>query len=252
FALNQAPSVRRLSLSSGTPALDPLIISLGSDPRLRAETLQVLLGTLGSSIAVARKFFDAPPGTPRNAGVAVFDGSAQRPTTTAVGSSPNVIQLCTSPTVLFGLNVGDGGSPGFYQMSVAASGVTVTRNSSSMSGSDISLGLTPASAERIFSTSGQVLNVSDLTVVHTFPTAGLVKADTTVGRVFYLTQNTPPSTTTWTLHVFDIDSFAPNGSLDIPGVNGNPGSLIRWGGDGLAFRTDASQVFLITSSLVAG
>src|SRR5262249_40960486 len=45
FALNQAPSVRRLSLSSGTPALDPLMISL--DPSLRAETLQVLIGTLG-------------------------------------------------------------------------------------------------------------------------------------------------------------------------------------------------------------
>jgi len=240
FGLNQAPSVRRLSLSSDPPVLDPLTISLGSNPDLRVESLQVLQLSQGNSIAVARKV----PGTPRNAGVAIYDGATQRPTTTAAGTSPNVIQLCATPNILFGLNVGDGGPPVFYKMSVNASGVTVTNTSNLISGSDISLGVS-AAGERIFSTSGQVLDVTNLILEHTFQATGLVKADSTVGRVFYLSQDPAPST--WTVQVFDVDTFAPNGSLKIPGVNGNPGSLIRWGTNGLAFRTDSNQVFLITS-----
>src|SRR5207247_503450 len=37
----------------------------------------------------------------------------------------------------------------------------------------------------------------------------------------------------------------------VPGISGTPGSLIRWGADGLAFRTDAGQLFLIRTPLVA-
>ncbi len=250
LGLNQAPSVRRLILSSDPPALDPLIISLGGDASLRAESLQVIQGTQGGSFAVARK----TPGTPRNAGVAIFDGAFRRPTTTNPGSSPNVIQLCSSPSVLFGLNAGDGPPAvrGFYMLTVDANGVVVSQTNISFSGSDISFAVTSAGEERIFSTSGQVLNVADLSIVNAFPVTGLVKADATVGRVFFLTQNPPPSTTTWTLRAFDIVTFAPQGNMDIPGVNGNPGSLIRWGTNGLAFRTDSGQVFLFISTLIAG
>jgi len=248
FGLNQAPSVRRLkNLSSGTPALDDLIISLGSD-NLRVETLLVLQGT-PNSIAVARK----SPGTPRNAGVAVFDAATMRPTTTEAGRSPNVIQLCTAASVLFGLNVGDGATEvhGFYEMNVDASGVSVFGTPIPLSGDDFSLGV-DALHERIFSTSGQVLDVAEQMVVETLPVTGLVKADSVLGRVFYLTQNLPLPNTTWTIHAFNIDGFAQTGTMDIPGVNGNPSSLIRWGTNGLAFRTDSHQVFLITSSLVGG
>jgi len=80
FGLNQAPSVRRLDLSSGTLVLDPAIISLG-DPGLRVETLKVLQYA-PNSIAVARKLSNPLPGNPRNAGVAIYDvGTGMRPTT---------------------------------------------------------------------------------------------------------------------------------------------------------------------------
>src|SRR5262249_44319507 len=184
---------------------------------------------------------------------AVFDAdTGMRPITTDAQRSPNVIILCSAPARLFGLNVRDGAPEvyGFYLLDVDATGVSANPPSP-LSGDDISLGVTP-SGERIFSTSGQVLNVADQTIVHTFPVTGLVKADTTLGRVFYLTQNPPPSNTTWTIHAFNTDSFAPTGTMDIPGVNGNPSSLIRWGTNGLAFRTDSNQVFLVTSSLVSG
>jgi hypothetical protein len=254
FGLNQAPSVSRLNLGSDPPTLESAIISLG-DPGLRVETLQVLQYT-EDSIAVARKLSNPLPGNPRNAGVAIYDvGTGMRATTTVAGSSPNVIQLCTDPAVLFGLNGADGPPEvrGFYVMDIDNSGVSVVNSSGMLSGNDISLGVigTPFT-ERIFSTSGQVLEVlplPDLPIVHTFPVTGLVKADSALGRVFYLVQS---SGTTWTIHAFKIDDYSATGTADIPGVNGNPGSLIRWGTNGLAFRTDSGQVFLITSSLVSG
>jgi len=49
------------------------------------------------------------------------------------------------------------------------------------------------------------------------------------------------------------------GSIDVPNVSGSAGSLIRWGADGLAFRTFGSsgqsgggQIFLIKSDAVSG
>jgi len=254
FGLNSAPSVRRLNLAVDPPVLDPAIISLG-DPGWRVETLQVLQYQ-PNSIAVARKLSNPLPGNPRNAGVAIYDVPVgMRPITTPAGSSPNVIQLCTDPAVVFGLNVGDGPSPGFYVMDIDSNGVSAVNYSVELTGNDISLGVIPNSSplvEKMFSTSGQVLQVlPNLPIIHNFSLTGLVKADTALGRVFYLVQNPPPSATTWTIHAFKIDDYSATGTADIPGVNGTPSSLIRWGSDGLAFRTDSGQVFLIRSSLVA-
>jgi hypothetical protein len=38
------------------------------------------------------------------------------------------------------------------------------------------------------------------------------------------------------------------GNGDIPGVTGTPGSLIRWGTRGLAFRTSDGQIFIVEST----
>jgi uncharacterized protein (TIGR03437 family) len=54
-------------------------------------------------------------------------------------------------------------------------------------------------------------------------------------------------------------TFLLAGSVDVPNVSGSAGSLIRWGADGLAFRTFGSsgqtgggQIFLIRSAAVSG
>ena len=80
----------------------------------------------------------------------------------------------------------------------------------------------------------------------------LVLPNATIGLVFYLT----PSVTvgapagTWTLSSFRTNDRTLVASLDIR-VSGEPGSLIRYGARGLAFRTDIGYVFLVeTSTLV--
>ena len=52
-----------------------------------------------------------------------------------------------------------------------------------------------------------------------------------------------------TLFAFSTSTFALLGTQAIPGVSGTVTSLLRWGNDGFAFRTDERQVFLFHSSL---
>ena len=73
----------------------------------------------------------------------------------------------------------------------------------------------------------------------------LVKPDATIGRVFFLTED--GSSGTWSIRAFDPNTRQLLGSENVPGVTGDPGSLIRWGSKGLAFRTTGGQVFLIES-----
>jgi hypothetical protein len=65
---------------------------------------------------------------------------------------------------------------------------------------------------------------------------------------FFLTRFRSPHT----LLVFDQRGFRLLGSLAIPGVAGAADRLVRWGPDGLAFRTDQDQLFLIRSPLISG
>lgn len=100
-----------------------------------------------------------------------------------------------------------------------------------------------------YTTTGRVIDPLARTVVRTFslPTTvgNLVKSDATIGRVFFLTGD--GSSGIWSIRAFDPNTRQLLGNENIPGVTGDPGSLIRWGSKGLAFRTTGGQVFLIES-----
>jgi len=107
-----------------------------------------------------------------------------------------------------------------------------------------------------YTTAGEQIDTATGTVVGTFAGVdpaqrnhNLVVPSASIGRVFYLT----PSVTvgaapgTWTLSAYDTTTRALLGSLDIR-ASGEPGSLIRYGAKGVAFRTDIGYVFLVESS----
>ena len=71
-------------------------------------------------------------------------------------------------------------------------------------------------------------------------------ADAATGRAYYLTT----SGGVGTIHVLDMPSLMQIKTLTVPNVGGSPASFIRWGADGLAFRTTAGQVFLIRDTSV--
>src|SRR5262249_16260934 len=88
--------------------------------------------------------------------------------------------------------------------------------------------------------------------------SALVRPDASVNGVFYLLGSGSGGPFTAQIRAFDMRTFLMAGSFDVPNVSGNPGSLIRWGADGLAFRASGQsgqgggQVFLIRSNVVSG
>lgn len=244
-SLDGAAAVRRFDIPSQTAGLQ---FSLGSDSFFGpffVEDMEVMPGN-PDTIAVSRKNLGI---SPRHAGVAIYENGVQLPNTTPRHTGSNVIEFSDSPSTLYGYN-NETTEFGFRRMSVDASGVTTldaTGNIISGFGVDIEF-----AGGFIYSTTGKVVDPSVLALVGSFPGisfGALVEADSTVNKVFYLVP-VGGIGNTHTLVAFDPDTFTQVGSLDIGGVGGNPGSLIRWGQDGLAFRTSDDQIFLIRTPLV--
>lgn len=242
-SLDGAAAVRRFIISSQTPDIQ---FSLGSDlffGPYYVEDMEVAPGS-PRTIAVSRKNLGI---SPRHAGVAIYDDGVQRPTETARHTGSNVIAFSASASMLYGYN-NETTEFGFRRMVVDASGVTIidiTTNLISGFSSDIEF-----DNGRVYASTGAVVDPDTRTLLGTFSVSGyaLVRPDSSVGRVFFLTQ--PGYNGPYQLVAFDPNTFALIGSQEIPGVSGTASSLVRWGTDGLAFRTDANQFFIIRTPLV--
>jgi hypothetical protein len=100
-------------------------------------------------------------------------------------------------------------------------------------------------AGRLFTPGGRVFDPAAGTNIATVPYSGLVAPDETDWRVFYLTGGG----STWTLSALSITNLQLVGSITITNVSGTPSRLIRWGADGLAFRTSGGQIFLVRATM---
>jgi hypothetical protein len=245
--LNGAGTVQRIPVTSPHT---PLNVSLDSDPFFGpryADDIAVLPGSPGS-FAVSMRY---PGSSPRHAGVAVFDNVVMRPNTTPTHTGSNVIEFSASAATLYGYNNETTGF-GFYRLAVTGSGVSVLDVYDSFQpggalisgfGTDIEFG-----GGLVFATDGAVVDPVARTRLGTLalpvPFGNLVVADAALNRVFYLTLNGA----VWEMRAFDTTTRLQVASETVPGVNGTPGSLVRWGPRGLAFRTSADQIFLINST----
>jgi sugar lactone lactonase YvrE len=68
------------------------------------------------------------------------------------------------------------------------------------------------------------------------PGGGPSAADATINRVFFLNQNSY-GVNSRTISVFDTLHLTPAGATQLDGLAGDAFDLVRWGADGLAFRT---------------
>ncbi len=58
------------------------------------------------------------------------------------------------------------------------------------------------------------------------------------------------NTNVMTLKAFDLNTFAPVGSATLAGISGEATTLVRWGTNGLAFRTTTNQLYVLQTSLI--
>ena len=92
----------------------------------------------------------------------------------------------------------------------------------------------------VYATTGALVDPETISLLGTFPTGGLVEPDVGNGRVHFFAGTT--------LRTYHYRSFAFIGLAEISDAAGS-GTLIRWGNDGLAFRT-ASQLVIVRGTLV--
>lgn len=239
-SLDGAAAVRRFDLTSHSAGLQFALGADGFFGPYHVEDMAVVPGN-PDSVAISRMNLGI---SPRHAGVAIYDNGTPRATTTARHTGSNVIEYSSSASTLYGYN-NETTEFGFRKMSVTNSGVSVVSTTSNVIGGfgvDIRYdnGL-------IYSTTGQILNPETGALVGQFSGVfGLVVPDSASGRVYFLTGI---GSSTLTLKAFDLNTMTQTGTLNITGVSGNPGSFIKWGANGLAFRTP-TQVFLIGTSAI--
>ncbi|MCC6811135.1 MAG: hypothetical protein IT381_27140 [Deltaproteobacteria bacterium] len=151
------------------------------------------------------------------------------------------IAFGASATVAYAVN--DGGSS-FYRLPISAGGIALGDTTTGLLRTRYPFELRPHGA-LFYTFGGQLLDPLGPTVLATLPKTGVVAVDSVRQRVFVLETTSNEAT----LFAFSTSTFALLGTQAIPGVSGTVTSLLRWGNDGFAFRTDERQVFLFHSSL---
>ena len=232
-ALDGQSSVGRFDTAAGAEGLK---FSLGSP--LSVDDMAVLPG-LPHSLAVSKQDRRY---SPRTAGTFVYDDGVERPSS----SAGNNTITAASATRLYGYN-NEISSFDFTTLGVDGTGVTRTGDSGNViTGYGLRIRYDDG---LVFGSNATEIDPQAQTVLGVFPGGGggaPFLPDAKIGRVFFLTG----SGGTLTLRAFDTHTFLEVGSVSVPGVSGSPSGLIRWGTNGLAFRTSGGQLFLIRTSLI--
>ncbi|HJT68437.1 MAG TPA: Calx-beta domain-containing protein, partial [Pyrinomonadaceae bacterium] len=236
--LDGAATIRRFDVNSHTALEQFGIAPAGSPSTSIAGDLAVAPGN-SDLIAVTRIPLQ---GSPANPGVVVFDHGVQR-SSAAFAAANTALAFSASETTLFG----SGPFSALQVFNIDSSGVTLSSTTSFSLGGDIQFqnGL-------IYASNGKVVNPTTNTLVGTFSgvSSGPFVVDSAAGRAYYMIGNSTNQDQTVTLRAFDINTFAAVGETTISDVDGTATSLVRWGPNGLAFRTSGNQVFLIQTSLI--
>jgi Bacterial Ig-like domain (group 2) len=261
-SLDDASSIRRMSLPTLTTDLN---FSLGTHPPstpqeyICGKDIQVVPGN-AREVVVARarhigsgscRFNDAYE-------AAVFQDGVELPNKTS-GQGPafvHLLEFSDSASLLYGLSTFSPGT--LSRISVTASGLTF-----------VDFSLLPNWPGRdfkhlnglIYMASGDAINASTYSVVGSFTANGQsagatsLRPDSSTQRLFIVTGGSTDSVAT--VRAFDLNGLTALGSLDVSNL-GTPAvpqftrytSLVRWGSNGLAFRTSSNEVVIIRSPLV--
>ena len=224
-SLQGAPAARKVDLTAGVATPVELYFPGGWGGNTYATSLAVVPGS-PSSVAVAAGM------------VGIYDDATERPKTGTSGAT--YLAFGANPGTLYGF------SGGLSLFTVDSTGIAAssTLGTSSTYSNDLRY-----DNGRLYLTSGEVLDGLSGNLLGTFNASGPVAPDSRVGRAFVLNGSfsTPNQIT-----AFDQNTFVPIDSFPVAGVQtdfNSPSSLVRWGENGLAFRT-TQQIYILQTALV--
>ncbi|MEO5716568.1 MAG: hypothetical protein ABIT37_24025 [Luteolibacter sp.] len=179
-------------------------------------------------------------------GVVAYDNGVMRPDKPAYYSETDVIEPSADPTIFFGYH-NQSTEFGFRRLKLGPTGMSelsVDRNLVEGFYTDIR-----SAGDKVFSTSGVAVDGAKSKRLGIFSTNGPVAPDLASNRVFYLENDTGGGDGHF-ISSYDPTTFSLIRRVALQNTTGNVGSLIRWGANGLAFRTETSVVVLVSPSLV--
>ena len=245
--LDGSAQVVRVSLATFT---EDLRFALGNDPFFGPYLPRELAVQPGNPnvLAVVRSRRDVT-GT---GGVAIYDSGVARPVI-ATAQSVTELEFSTStPSRLYGYNDLSSGFD-YSRLTVDASGVTLNDETNGLFegySTDIRF-----DNGRMYGSDGRVIDAEARTVLGTIPlgeSSGIVAPNSAIGAVHFVTlarfqpmvlRRFDPAT------FLQVDEDALTG-VTMPSAGLFPfSSLVTFGNDGLAFRTEANQVVLIRTGI---
>jgi len=245
--LNGAASVARFTLPDLVPSVEYSLGSTSNGGLLFALDLQVAPGmphTSAVSVGHSSTVGWAPT-------LVIFDDSMSR-TSVPFGDFDS-IQWGADAESLYAAN-NDTTNFDFYSLAVSPSGASIGLDNP---GVEPWLGLFGGhihydpGTKLIYSDNSIVVDPASGLAVGSFPSAGWLVPDSSLGRLFVLVT---PSTgaAEVAIQVFDLHSAALIATIPLQSVLGNPLRFIRWGPRGLAICTDAGYIYLITGGFIDG
>ena len=239
--LNGAGAVRKVDLTTQQPGIQ---FSLGGgigvyDPPNTAQALSVMPGSPNTVVVSAFQF--------PNGATAIYDNGVPRVNASSVAF--NAMFFSPSGNEIYG--AAGNYDFGYYVMTVGGTGITATvQKNASIYSTEIRY-----DSGRVYLTDGEVLDAEQGTLLGTFyenqgqAASGSVAVDSTIGRAWI--QESNPQGFSLAIGAYDLSTFVLKGNIavNVPGYETNGWSLVRWGQDGLAFRTN-SEMYVLTSPLV--
>ena len=238
-SLDDSGSVRKVDLASFTPGIE---FSLGST--YFVDDMEVMPGN-PNTIAVTRRVegFD-----PSGRGIAIFVDGIQLPNVTSIFDRCNRIEFSDNPDMLYAYN-NESSANKFFRIAVDDSGVVVLSSTPGL--------ITEFYTEieyaggLIFSNMGEVVQPEELFLLGTFsaPYSESMTPDIEDGKAYFINYYGFVGSFVY-ISSFNIDTYVPLDTLIINDVGCCPTDLIRWGSNGLAFRTDEGEVYIVRDSLI--
>jgi hypothetical protein len=256
--LDGASAVRRVDLTAGTAGIQFSIGGNNTGWYANPATVQAIAALPGSDTAVVVGTNGTGfSGTSNN--IVIYDSGVPRGTT-ITNFVPTAMQVSGATGEVYGA-----GGNGYAVFTYSAAGLT-QKGTTATNGTYSAYGIDDlqVAGGRAYTDVGTVYDAEAGALLGTFYVTGSTvatgptAADTTLGRVFILDnpQGYVQSYGYTQIQAFNISDFNPSSTSVIPvGVstgnigNGNASHLIRWGTNGLAFRTSIG-VYSVRSNLV--
>jgi hypothetical protein len=251
--LDGAGLVQQLVLGGVTPPTAGNTVSIGSDPAsgpYYAMDLQISPLDF-NTIAVARGIpLATKPATIAQGGVAIYDGTTQRPNVVSPASLPippllDTIQWSLDGSTIYAVN-NENASGNLYELAVSPNGVTLASaddHPGLFTIPNLYIHLDPMSG-LIYGDDGLIVDPATANVQPSnFLVNGVMTPDVATDTA-YFAAHTPadPNVLEYFVYLFNLDTTAPGPTLDLYTLQGIPQHLIRWnnsgdGTSGLAFTT---------------